>query len=77
MCHPGSKGIKASLKTEESGIYMALFEWWVIRVFSTKVAILPSYHNTEIPGLATHEHFQRTFTIKNLWGKVSLLKYDN
>ena len=56
---------------------MASSEWWVIRALGTKVAILPSCHNTEIPGLEIHEDFLRTFTIKKIGGggKVALSTY--
>lgn len=76
-CHPGSKQESRSIlkQTEEFGICMASFEWWVIRALGTKVAILPSCHNTENPGLETHEDFLRTFTIKKIGGKVALSTY--
>lgn len=54
---------------------MASFEWWVIRALGTKVAILPSCHNTENPGLEIHEDFLRTFTTKKIGGKVALSTY--
>lgn len=79
ICHPELEleSVKDNLKVNSQLGTCTVLEWWVIKAFCIKVAILPSCLNNEIPGWAIYKDFLRASTAEKNCGKLSLLKYYN